>query len=118
MDVNLAKGPYVSKYSIPCFCLKHLTNNLALNVCIDHSVLYFLLNTHLFFIGFDLVGRSTKIHVWFDIIELISSFTVSLQKESVLDDMPSLNIFKSSSILNKKGYLIYYTISISFNQET
>ena len=63
MEVNLATGAYVSKYSISCFCLKPLATNLALNVCIDPSVLYFLLNTLVFFIGFGHVGRLTKIHV-------------------------------------------------------
>ena len=118
MDVNLANGAYVSKCYIPCLCLKTLATNLALNVYIDSSVLYFLLNTHLFFIGFNHVGRSTKIHIRFDIIESISPFTASLQNEASLDDMTSLNVFRSSSILSKKRYFIYYTISISFNQES
>jgi hypothetical protein len=52
-----------------------MATNLALKVCIEPSILYFLLYTYLYPISLEPRGKSTKTHVLLDNIEFISSFT-------------------------------------------
>ena len=58
---------------------------------------YFLLKIHLHSIGLDLLGRSTKIQVWFPIIESISSLMASFQNEEPLDDFAFVKLLDTSS---------------------
>lgn len=47
---------------IPSFYLKFLATNLELKVCIDPSVWYFLLNTHLYPISLESRGKVVRTH--------------------------------------------------------
>jgi hypothetical protein len=54
-----------------------METNLALKVCKEPSILYFVLNTHLYPISLEPRGKSIRTHVLLDNIEFISSFTAS-----------------------------------------
>lgn len=101
---------------MPFFCVYSLTTNLALKVCIDLFVMYFLLNTRLYLIDFDPKGKFTRIQILLNNIESVSSSIASFQKMHLLKPLPH---YMPQDYLQYliNGYFIEHSGSITFYKE-
>lgn len=95
-----------------------MVTNLILKVWRNSYVWYFLLNTHLQQICFDLGDKSTKTQVLFDNIEFILLFIDSFQTATSLKVIAYLNVFWSFSIFNRTSSLFKISSLFPFKRKT